>query len=207
MKRFYFVRHGESVGNAGKVYQPLDSGLSELGIKQAQVMAERCSKLPIRHIVSSTLARAQETAEIISKKVGRSFESSDLLVEYRRPSQQRGLVRDSDESKNIDKIVADNFYTSGYHYSDEENFQYLDKRAGEALKFLSSQKTNEILVITHGLFLRIMIGKAVFGDSFDPKMCQNVLNHMMTNNTGLSILELDGDQWILRTFNDHAHLG
>ena len=79
MKTIYFVRHGQSEGNVSAVYQTVSSPLTEGGKRQARFIAERCSKLPIEAVVSSTQLRAKETASIIAEKTGHTVEFSDLF--------------------------------------------------------------------------------------------------------------------------------
>lgn len=65
---FYFVRHGKTDWNKeNKVMGQIDVPLNEVGIEQAHVIAQKISHLDISHIVSSTLKRAIQTAEIIAK--------------------------------------------------------------------------------------------------------------------------------------------
>ena len=66
--KLIFVRHGESLANAQKVYLGhLDWDLSELGKSQAQKTAEFLSDEPISAIYSSDLIRAYNTAVPHSK--------------------------------------------------------------------------------------------------------------------------------------------
>ena len=74
MKKIFFVRHGESEGNVGIRYQGPDSRLSSLGAEQALVIAKRCAKLPAECLISSTLNRAQQTAEIISHEISKNID-------------------------------------------------------------------------------------------------------------------------------------
>lgn len=62
------LRHGQSVWNAeGRWQGHGDPGLSELGREQARVSGERLASAGIERLVSSDLARAYATAEIVGK--------------------------------------------------------------------------------------------------------------------------------------------
>lgn len=63
--KVYFVRHGQTKYNVLQEHQPEDAGLSELGIKQAEILAKRFSKIPIDIIYSSPMKRVKQTVEII----------------------------------------------------------------------------------------------------------------------------------------------
>ena len=86
MKKFYFVRHGESEGNAGNIRQTATTGLTARGLDQAKVMAHRCANLPVEVIVCSPMTRTKETARVILEKISIPIEYSDLFVERRLPS-------------------------------------------------------------------------------------------------------------------------
>lgn len=67
-----FIRHGQTVINVdGKIHRvDDDAGLTELGKKQAEIVAEVCKRQGIETIYSSPELRAVETAQIIGEKLG-----------------------------------------------------------------------------------------------------------------------------------------
>jgi len=66
--RLIITRHGETVENKALLYSGHRPGkLSDTGIKQAEKLAERLKAEHIDVILSSDLARAADTAEIIKK--------------------------------------------------------------------------------------------------------------------------------------------
>ncbi|HUY69763.1 MAG TPA: histidine phosphatase family protein, partial [Candidatus Tyrphobacter sp.] len=156
MKKVYFIRHGESEGNAANIRQDATPRLTEKGIRQAEFVAKRCLSLPIELIVSSTMKRAQETAGIISQRINRPIETSNLFIERRVPSEQVGLRRDNPSSLEIDKIIEKKFTSPGFRYSDEEGFDDLNARSQKALSFLGGLPQENILVVTHGFFMNII---------------------------------------------------
>jgi broad specificity phosphatase PhoE len=72
--RLFFVRHGESVANAGQIYQGwLDSPLSPLGEQQALATARAIAARPNLRAVAvyaSPLSRAWRTGEAIADALG-----------------------------------------------------------------------------------------------------------------------------------------
>jgi probable phosphoglycerate mutase len=209
IKYIYLVRHGESEGNAGPRRQGPLSSLTQKGREQAKIIAERCKTLPIDTCISSTMTRAKETADIISKEIGKEFQHSDLLIERLRPSRQFGMAKDDPESMKIDKLLTENFSKPGYRIEDEENFEDLNLRAEKALHMLEVQNGEHILVVTHGLFMRILVGRVIFGNDINGKLGDHLFRAMKTNNTGLTVFKFDSEknEWVLITWNDHAHLG
>lgn len=210
MKKVYFVRHGQSEGNSGLIWQSGSSPLSEKGKKQAEYISERVSKLPIDIVVSSTMKRAEETTKEILKKTDKEVMYSDLFVERRRPKEMIGKLKKSPESIKIEKETIKNFSIPGYRFSDEENFDDLKKRAQDILKYLSEREEENILVVTHGFILRIIMAVAVFGDSLTGEECDRFIATFHTENTGISVLGYDMEHkkypWWVWVWNDHAHL-
>lgn len=83
----YLVRHGESVANKSRLHHMPTTPLSEEGIRQAKVVAERLKNIDIDFIYSSPQERAKQTAEIISKQKNLSIEYWEDLKEIRFPSE------------------------------------------------------------------------------------------------------------------------
>jgi len=65
----YFVRHGESQGNAGLSSDP-DCGLSDLGLLQAKRLPDRLADQGIKAIYTSPMRRAIETALPLAERLG-----------------------------------------------------------------------------------------------------------------------------------------
>jgi probable phosphoglycerate mutase len=89
-----FVRHGESTWNVeGRFQGRQDPPLSELGERQARAVAQRLAahEHPAA-IVSSPLARARRTAEIIGEACGVPVALDERLVEISH-GEWEGLLR------------------------------------------------------------------------------------------------------------------
>lgn len=210
MKTIYFVRHGESETNTGNIWMGDDTGLTKKGVKQAEYIASRCEKLSIDVIVSSTLQRAKETAGIIKNKINKPLEYSDLFAERKWPSEQLGLPKNHPKSDEIKRIIWGNFSLPEFRYSDEENFIDLKERIKKALIFLENKPEENILIVTHGFVMRIILAYAVMGEELTAIECDQFIDKFHTKNTGLTIMyhgKTDKrTKWHLSVWNDHAHL-
>lgn len=211
MKNIYFIRHGESEGNIGQIRQTATTGLTKKGQSQAVFLAERCAKLPIEVIISSTMTRARETADFILKKVSKPIEYSDLFVEKRRPSEVLGKSKDDPIAHEVEKETKAHFAEPGWKYSDEENFEDVKKRALDLLQYLAKRPEENILVVTHGFILRMIMACVLFGNNLTVEESQRCIKTFHMENTGITILGYDNDDnnspWWLWVWNDHAHLG
>ena len=82
--RLYFARHGESEANLLNEFsnRGLKHGLTDKGRQQSLVLAKKFKGIPIAKVFSSPLLRAIQTAEILVKELGISYEITDALREY-----------------------------------------------------------------------------------------------------------------------------
>lgn len=211
-KKIYFVRHGESVANATRVHSSGVTPLTDRGHAQAETIAERAMKLPIEIIVASTMTRAQETAQHIADKTGRVIKSSDLFTEGRNASEIIEKPAGDPEVARIQKIIDDNFYQNLPKYSDEEDFGEVKIRALKALAYLEEMPDENILVVTHGWFLAVLVSVAIYGKDVSPRECATFVERAHMENTGVTIIGYDNEKyspwpWWMWVWNDHAHLG
>ncbi|MBM3261291.1 histidine phosphatase family protein [Candidatus Kaiserbacteria bacterium] len=211
MKKIYLIRHGESEGNADNRWQSTEGGLTEHGREQSHALGARLAGIPFTAFVSSPMQRARETAAIIAEHTSwdTEIEYSDLFVERRKPSIQIGMERSDPSSLEIDKLVAAHFTQAGWRHSDEENYEDMTARARKALLLLTEHPRDEIVVVMHGYFMRVMLAVAICGESLTPQLCEHFLSSLRTANAGISLLIYDetvSRPWWLWTWNDHAHV-
>jgi probable phosphoglycerate mutase len=208
-KRVYFVRHGQSEGNMGDLRGHEDHALTERGREQAAFIAKRCAKLPIKSILASPMIRARDTAGYISQELGLTTVWSDLFIEAQGPSEFRNLPRDHEPGLEFDKEFEEHFEDPDWRFSDAENFQDLKTRAFAALHLLEEQEEDELLVVTHGFFMRVLMACVVFGHELTASECREFTRTFHMENTGLSILICDSEKsrpWWVWVWNDHTHL-
>lgn len=210
-KVVYFVRHGQSEGNIGNVFQSVESPLSEVGLKQAEYIANRVSNISFERLIASPVMRAKQTAEIISKKTGKLIEFSDLFVERIKPSNLSGKPHSDEQANKLNDEWSRSLFNSNYKAENGENFDEIIKRADLALKYLENLKEEKILVVTHGFFLKVLISSVLFGESITGKELGRFVLRAGMANTGLTVLafddKLEDPSWRLLTWNDKAHLG
>ena len=215
MKTVYLVRHGESTENdwSSPIYQGEKALLTKLGESQARLIAERAARLPIDVIVTSPYRRAIQTADVVSKSTGLAVEVSPLFGEHRTPTSFNGREWG-------DALLASFYawrrtaYMIGEQYEDGENFEIIRDRAVAALKFLRERPEENIFVVTHGFFCRVVVGLVLLQDAFLPDDLNKLEHTLITRNTGITVIRLgaddprnSADEWHMLTWNDHAHLG
>lgn len=218
MKTVYLVRHGESLINIHTgVYQGPDAPLTEKGKEQAEFIARRVAKLGAEALITSTHARALETAAYVAEATGLAPVRSDLFVERMSPSSYIGRSWDDTEMQHEEHEWVNTFFTENVRILDGENFADMKARAKQALQLLELREESRIIVVTHGFFLRMLVLYVIFGDELHATEFQKFAESTRTNNTGVTVLNhglvepVRFDRgphsgWVLRVWNDHAHL-
>jgi broad specificity phosphatase PhoE len=153
----FFVRHGESIGNAENRLQGLtDYPLSETGRSQARALAERwlAEAISFDTAIASPLSRASETARILvsSLKIP-SFELEPLWVE-RDMGQRSGLTMEEIQAQFTDPEFVNPY--DAVHKSGESDWA-LYLRAGQALHKILQRPPARYLVVTHGAILNMTL--------------------------------------------------
>lgn len=156
-RRFYIVRHGETVLNAKHVRQGEEGSLSEEGRDQAKKVGAYLKRFTIREIISSTYERARETSELINTELHVPIAYSKLFVERRNPSEIIGKSRELPEVKKIVDQIENAYHPDDYRYSDEENFLELKARARKCLNLLARQGVNGSVIVTHHVTLKMLL--------------------------------------------------
>ena len=219
MKTVYFVRHGESEANVGHpVFQGEESDLTPRGEEQARFIADRAKNLQFEALISSRALRARKTADYISQATGVKHEPVEIFSERKLPSRFVGIPVDDEDVRPKFEAWEKSLYEPDVRVEDGENFSDITKRAGGALAYLEKRSESYILVVTHGFFLRTIIARVLFGEKVTPDELKKIIATFRTANTGLTLMQFGvGDSreawgipknpWIIRVWNDHAHLG
>lgn len=201
----YIVRHGQSVSNKDLVHQSSLTPLSNAGVEQARLVAEKLCDYPITLILASMYTRARHTAEIIRDRIHKPLKVTSLLNERKRPSIIEGKAHNDLEAIKIREEIIKNIHDPNWHYSDEETFLDLLQRAQTFLESLFSYQQEHILIVSHDHFIKVMVGVMLFSDMFSSSSYLAVNRFFVLENTGICIFEYN-KKWRMRSWNDHGHL-
>ncbi len=205
MKKIYFVRHGEAEGNVTRIAQDEHTPLTENGHNQAKVVADRVAKLAIEKVYVSSMVRAFDTGAYIVDNLGISSVSSPLFREWTTPESVRGKGHDSEEYSKWSKALNENYHDVNWRYEDAENFSDLLKRVEDATTLLEEDKSDSLLVVSHGKFLRLLLAYVLMGKNLTPQAHLQIAQAVKVSNTGITVFEVENGEWTLITWNDHAH--
>ena len=190
-RRFYLVRHGETLLNKEHVRQGPEGGLSPLGQQQAAQVGAYLKQFPIENIISSTYPRAKETSLIIKKYLHVPVTYSPLLAERKNPSEIVGKkTRDPEVIKIVDQMDLA-YHTDDYRFSDEENFDDLKKRGRKCLALLARQGAPHTVVVTHHVFLKMLIAYMLYREELHAADFTKLSFFNVSDNAGITICEFN----------------
>lgn len=188
-RRFYFVRHGETLLNARHIKQGAEGGLSEKGKRQAEKVGAYLKQFHIERIISSTYPRARETATIINAYLKVPVIYSPLLIERRNSSETVGKRRDDPEVARIMDQTDLSYHEDDFRFSDEENFIDLKKRARKCLNLLARQGSRETCVVTHHVFLKMCVAYLLYRERLHAADFVKLSFFNISNNAGITVCE------------------
>ena len=196
MVELLLVRHGVTQHNTDRVFMghgPVP--LSDAGREQISRLADRLRAEPPDRIVASDVARARESAQIISERIGLPFETKEGLREV-DVGQALGMSYD-DAAQRWPGVFAPE---GEQRFPGGESFVETADRALRYLREDVIEGSGRVLVVTHGGVVRGLASRllglplaAVFGFVID--------------NASLSVFRVGGTGAQLVTWNDTSHLG
>jgi 2,3-bisphosphoglycerate-dependent phosphoglycerate mutase len=196
------VRHGQSeayvdgrpfalVGGQG------DPPLSELGARQAELVAARLAADRIDAIYVTPLRRTAQTAGPLARKLGLEATVEPGLREVFLGDWEGGEFR---------KRVAQNDPVSQRMQAEErwdvipgaESSEALtDRVRGAIARLAASHPGQRVVAFTHG---------GIVGEALALASGSRPFAFLGAENASISSLVINGDRWIVRGFNDAAHL-
>ena len=137
---FIFLRHGETDWNKQNIAMgQQDIPLNETGLKQAHKAAEILKNVPIGSIISSTLTRAEQTAEIISSHLEIGYQTDHGLREF-----SLGVL----EGKSTVDLAQFQDLRSGAYVEGAERYTHFSQRIISAVN-RALQAPHPVLIISH----------------------------------------------------------
>jgi probable phosphoglycerate mutase len=180
MARFYFIRHGDAYDENG--LQLDDYHLNNHGRVQALQLAKRLKDNKFDAMYCSRIQRAIDTCEIVNDIHKMSVVYTSSLNEvggenWPMPGVQAGVAELDNYNKAVEKVAK--FFN----------------------KLIYSHKQKEVIVFTHGNWIRTLLSKIL--TSGDP----NTFFHFVIHNTSLTIIDVDDntDFESIISVSDAAH--
>ncbi|MBO9600363.1 MAG: histidine phosphatase family protein [Cohnella sp.] len=185
-----WIRHGVTEWNQlGKIQGVTDIPLSQAGIQQAKLLAERLANESMRWdgIVTSDLDRAATTGRIIAQRL-----SLPVLTDARLRERSFGQAEGTTLTERLERWGED----WRMHVPDQEQTDSVVQRGQQFVSELVANRPGESwLVVSHGSFLAAMI-ESMIGDVPDGYI----------QNVSLTVLERQGQGWKPLIHNCTLHL-
>jgi probable phosphoglycerate mutase len=199
--RLLLIRHGRSTWNAaGRVQGLADPPLDDLGIEQANRIAERLKDQPIAAIYSSPLQRARSTAEIIGQKFPAiSIVPDDRLKEI-DVGVMTGLVWDEIAAQYPD--FASRWHEEGWAATIEggETQVAFRERVAAVMHMIVDQHADQtVAVVAHGGTINAYLSTRL-------NLSATRRSPFHFGNTSLSVVEINHRSFEIVTLNDAHHL-
>ncbi len=210
-KFIYFVRHGQSAANLLPVFQGPDDPLTDLGRTQAELVGSYLRTVEPGVILTSTMPRAQETAEIIQRAGVAPLEAHSLFREYRPPSSLSGQPKDTPEGRAFLDGQREHFEDPTWHFADEDNYHDLHARALDTLAYLITRSERRIVVVTHAGFMRVLLVAMMTEGHQDALLTNRLMRFLKPQNTGITLCRYRAhptvrNSWRLLSWNNYDHL-
>jgi probable phosphoglycerate mutase len=148
----YLIRHGETLGNAGRIVQRPDSPLSPAGIAQAERLARQLETKGITRIVSSDLTRAAMTSSPLQRATGASLMLHPLLQE-----RSFGDLRGTPYAE-----LGFDMFAPDYVPPNGESWDVFHQRvdcAWALVRDVAAATQGNLAVVTHGLVCRSLAAR------------------------------------------------
>lgn len=200
--RLIIVRHGESEWNRIHRYQgQLDAPLSELGLRQAEALAERLKNEKIDYIYASTLQRAARTAEAIARyHVGVPFEYSAALLEIHHGEWQGKYAHEIVEQY-AEGLAEWRAHPTRSQMPGGESFSNILKRTLDFREQIyAKHSSSTVLISTHDVIVKILVADALGMD-------MDRINRIWVTNASISVVEYGEDLPYLVSLSEACHLG
>ncbi len=184
------VRHGETLLNAARVFQPFDTELGPRGLEQARLAAKRIADYSPVAILASDMPRAFKTAQYISEQTGLTLVTSPLLHE-RNFGDWRGQSHDS---LGHDPATVTEIPPNG------ESTEVFAKRVAEAFSHIVAMRASldgPLVVVSHGLVIQTILQNCV-------TLGVHTMPHRIAN-TAVTVIDIHAP-FNVQTLNCTLHL-
>ena len=201
-KRIFLVRHGETSWNReGRFQGQIDVPLNDIGLRQADAVADALKDVAFDRIISSGLSRALRTALPLASRMrlGMGVETDDDLREIGHGLWE-GCTAAEVEAMYPGALALWHTRPETVVMPEGESLADVQNRAWPALLRIAEEKGETIAVFTHDAVLKVLLMKAL--DC--PLSC---FWRFQLANGSITLLELGDKGWRIPLMGEAGHLG
>ena len=196
------IRHGESQPALPEQPFPLTDGradpeLAPEGVEQAQRVASRLAGQHIDAIYVTSLRRTAQTAEPLARRLGLVPKVERQLREVGLGEWEGGLYRRrmAENGPLVQRMLADERWD--VIPGAEPAQEFADRVRGAIERLAAGHPGQRLVVFSHG---------GVIGQILALASGARLFAFVGADNGSVSHLVVNGTQWVVRGFNDTAHL-
>ncbi len=201
-RRIVLVRHGVTDWNReGRFQGHLDPPLSESGRHEARLAGDRLAAdaaMRPRRIISSTLARAAETAAAIGRACGVDVDLDARLIEIGQ-GEWEGRTHAELEVHDPERYREWRSASGIRQPPGGESIEAAAERVRSLLADVEASDVWPICVVSHGGTLRILVHQLL-------QLADGALRAMDVDNAAIGAAARVGGRWRLERWNDALHL-
>ena len=201
MLKIYFARHAEAMGNVLEFFQGrTDCDVSEKGVKQLALLAERFRDIPIEAIYSSPLKRTVLTAEAVNKYHNLPIILDDGLIEINGGVWEGKPWADLPKLYPVEYGLWQNKMQNFYIENGEKMTEVFERMKYTVSNIAARNLGKTIAVVSHGCALRNYLCYAA-GDGIE-----RLKDVGWSDNTAVSLVEYDDElnpKIIFKNNSDH----
>jgi len=187
--KLYLCRHGQTTGDVEDRYGgDYDDHLTKLGKKQAKKLSKQLQGKNIEVIFSSSLIRAKETAEVLSKALSLEVVEMDNLKERDWFGILTGMVKS--EAKKLHPELVEQSKDFVNTIDGAEGQESFSKRIHKALNKISQKDHKVVAVVTHGGPIKAILRNIKYSPDYRIEDC--AFAELETVDNKLSVVGLHG---------------
>lgn len=203
MTNLYLIRHGDYIEGLKDDGKYGDLGLSSVGKQQAECLRNRLAEsgeIKADVFISSTMRRAQETAELIVEAVGQSIVLNHSFEEWRGDD---GTLSPEEFMARWEAVPAPQRAYYRWHPDYENRIEFVLRMNQAFNEVLLEHANKSIVVMTHGGCIQASFPFFFgYGEASISRVAINVRHTSITH-----WQKQEGtERWILERSNDCSHL-
>jgi probable phosphoglycerate mutase len=201
--RLLLVRHGESQVTVRRVVggELTCSGLSPLGVLQAEALRDRLvreGRLHVDALLTSTLPRAYETADLLAPAIDAAIAERDPALVEHRPGEADGIAF-ADYAARFGAFDLRAHPDRPLAPGGESLHDFHDRVVTAFARIEERFAGGTVLVVCHGGVIDVMFREYLGVGMHAPF-------DLWTLNTSITEFVRGPERWMLRRYNDTAHL-
>ena len=201
MTKVYIIRHAEAEGNLyRRIHGWYNSGLTDLGRRQLEAIADRFMDIKLDVVYSSDLKRARQTAEAVARGSGVDVTETKQLREVNLGVWEDRTWGEA-ASESPEQITFFNRDPEKWNVEGSEPLSVTQERMMSVLSEITARHAGgRIAIVSHGAAIRALLA-AILGIP-----SENITKIHHCDNTAVTELTVEGGKITVDSMGDCSHL-